>query len=88
MSVNNNRYSLGSASWTLDMASNYPNSTFYGIDIAPTFPTANVPENCRFQIASLTDKLPFPDNHFDYIHQRLLVSAISKQAWDNVSPCS
>lgn len=73
----------GPGTWTLEMSHTYPRSQFYGIDIAPQFPVTIKPPNCDFQVASLAEKLPFPDNFFDYIHQRLLVVALTKDGWHN-----
>lgn len=66
------------------MAQQYPHSTFHGIDIAEQFPNEIKPFNCHFQVANVTEKLPFPDNYFDYIHQRLLVAALTRDGWNNV----
>ncbi|KAL1928500.1 hypothetical protein VTP01DRAFT_2856 [Rhizomucor pusillus] len=73
----------GPATWTLEMAQQYPHSTFHGIDIAEQFPNEIKPFNCHFQVANVTEKLPFPDNYFDYIHQRLLVAALTRDGWNN-----
>ncbi|ORY96222.1 S-adenosyl-L-methionine-dependent methyltransferase [Syncephalastrum racemosum] len=73
----------GPATWTLELANAYPHSTFYGIDVAPQFPETIKPFNCNFQVADLASKLPFPDNTFDFIHQRLLVVALSRAGWNN-----
>ncbi|ORY96372.1 S-adenosyl-L-methionine-dependent methyltransferase [Syncephalastrum racemosum] len=72
----------GPATWTLELAELYPDSTFHGIDISPQFPGQIKPQNCNFQIANLLDGLPFPDNYFDYIHQRLMVIALTREGWE------
>ncbi|KAI9313473.1 hypothetical protein BX666DRAFT_2124004 [Dichotomocladium elegans] len=38
--------------WTLDMSSTYPSSTFYGTDIIARFPEAVKPRNCNFLVIS------------------------------------
>ncbi|KAL0077004.1 S-adenosyl-L-methionine-dependent methyltransferase [Phycomyces blakesleeanus] len=72
---------LGPATWTLDMAKAYDRSEFYGIDISPVFPEDIKPANTHFQLANITNRLPFPDNHFDFIHQRLLIFGLTRSDW-------
>ena len=68
------------------MSKQYPNSTFHGTDISPIFLTHSEikPNNCTFDTASVLEPLPYPDNHFDFIHQRLLVAAIPQDSWQSV----
>ncbi|CDH52598.1 methyltransferase type 11 [Lichtheimia corymbifera JMRC:FSU:9682] len=73
----------GPAAWTTEMAKDYPNSTFYGVDIAPRCLTTP-PANCHFHTKNLVEEKPFPDNHLDYIHQRLLVLGLLEANWDKV----
>lgn len=75
---------LGPAAWTAEMAKDYPNSTFHGVDIAPRCLTTP-PSNCHFHTKNLVEEKPFPDNHLDYIHQRLLVLGLLEANWDKVS---
>ncbi|RUS22461.1 S-adenosyl-L-methionine-dependent methyltransferase [Endogone sp. FLAS-F59071] len=52
----------GTGRWTLEMAEEYPNSVFVGIDCADVFPKyANLP-NCSFMKANTLEGLPFRDN--------------------------
>ncbi|RUS19220.1 hypothetical protein BC938DRAFT_475792, partial [Jimgerdemannia flammicorona] len=64
------RNSCGPGSWTLEMATDFPNSDFCGIDIAEVFPAAIVPRNVKFQKVDVLKGLPFGDNTFDYVYQR------------------
>ncbi|KAJ8663281.1 hypothetical protein O0I10_000519 [Lichtheimia ornata] len=73
----------GPAAWTAEMAKDYPNSTFHGVDIAPRCLTTP-PSNCHFHTKNLVEEKPFPDNHLDYIHQRLLVLGLLEANWDKV----
>ncbi|KAI9499067.1 S-adenosyl-L-methionine-dependent methyltransferase [Zychaea mexicana] len=73
----------GPATWSLDMAEMYPQSTFYGVDVYPVFPNEVKPQNCHFQACNVAEKLPFPDNHFDFIHQRLLIFGLTRADWRN-----
>ncbi|RUS18044.1 S-adenosyl-L-methionine-dependent methyltransferase [Endogone sp. FLAS-F59071] len=72
----------GSGRWTLDMAKDYPASDFTGTDIAHAFLKTNVPPNCKFIQVDTLKGLPFPDNTFDYVFQRLLWSSFSRADWD------
>ncbi|KAI7861168.1 S-adenosyl-L-methionine-dependent methyltransferase [Circinella umbellata] len=73
----------GPATWSLDMAEMYPNSTFHGVDAYPVYPSEVKPPNCHFQPANVAEKLPFPDNHFDFIYQRLLIFGLTRTDWKN-----
>lgn len=67
------------------MAKDFPNSKFYGIDINNTFPEEFKPGNCDFVLGNISEEIPFPDNTFDYIHQRLLVLGLTSEMWERVS---
>ncbi|RUP49239.1 hypothetical protein BC936DRAFT_142993, partial [Jimgerdemannia flammicorona] len=71
------RNSCGPGSWTLEMATDFPNSDFCGIDIAEVFPAAIVPRNVKFQKVDVLKGLPFGDNTFDYVYQ-------SEKEWPNM----
>lgn len=59
----------------------YPQSTFHGVDAYPVFPSEVKPANCHFYLANVADHLPFPDNYFDFIHQRLLLFGLTRNDW-------
>ncbi|KAF1805449.1 hypothetical protein V8B55DRAFT_1380743 [Mucor lusitanicus] len=69
----------GSGVWVLEMATEYPQSEFYGIDAACIFPNCIKPPNTTFQQHDLLDKdgFPYPDEYFDYIHMRLVYNCFS-----------
>lgn len=67
----------GTGVWALEMAHEFPNAEVHGVDISAIFPATIKPSNCHFQLCNILDGLPFPDNHFDFIYQRLLVYALS-----------
>ncbi|KAI7882018.1 S-adenosyl-L-methionine-dependent methyltransferase [Lichtheimia hyalospora FSU 10163] len=73
----------GPASWTMEMAKEYPRSEFEGLDVTTSFPNAIKPENCHFTVHNMIDPFPFPANHFEYIHQRLLVLGLLASEWDS-----
>ncbi|KAF9999085.1 hypothetical protein BGZ79_007285 [Entomortierella chlamydospora] len=72
----------GTGVWALEMAHEFPKASVYGIDLSPIYPTPEtssrvVPPNCYFQLCNVLDGLPFPDNYFDFVYQRLLVYALT-----------
>ncbi|KAI7906211.1 uncharacterized protein BX663DRAFT_483832 [Cokeromyces recurvatus] len=70
----------GSGVWVLEMATTFPHTQFYGIDIAPIYPNSIKPPNTHFQQCDILDPegLPFPDAYFDYVHMRLVYNCFSK----------
>jgi ubiquinone/menaquinone biosynthesis C-methylase UbiE len=73
----------GPASWTLEMAEKYPNSKFHGVDIAGAFPET-LPANLELITGNIAKHIPFPDNTFDYVHQRLLIGGFTEENWESV----
>ncbi|KAI7851536.1 S-adenosyl-L-methionine-dependent methyltransferase [Circinella umbellata] len=74
----------GPATWPLEMSEMYPQSKFYGVDISLVFPTQIKPKNCEFSLHNLAEPLPFPDNYFRFVHQRLLVMGHLKADWPKI----
>jgi ubiquinone/menaquinone biosynthesis C-methylase UbiE len=73
----------GPGSWTIDMAKTYPKSKFYGVDVSSIFPE-KLPSNVELCTGNIAKKIPYPDNTFDYIHQRLLMAGLTSGNWDSV----
>jgi SAM-dependent methyltransferase len=73
-----------SGTWCLDMAKEFENVNFYGIDIGETFPKDIKFKNCNFKVGNIIKEFPFQENCFDFIHQRLLVAGIPSGNWVNV----
>jgi len=63
------------------MATSYPHVEIIGIDISPIQPSQIKPENFTFIQANFFDGLPFADDSFDFVFQRLMVGAIPKDKW-------
>jgi SAM-dependent methyltransferase len=74
----------GPATWTLEMGKTYSASKFHGIDITGVFPDTIMPANVEFAIGNIAKTLPYPDNTFDYIHQRLLIAGLTNDNWESV----
>ncbi|KAL9539216.1 hypothetical protein MBANPS3_010399 [Mucor bainieri] len=69
----------GSGTWILEMATEFPNTEFYGIDDCPLFPTHIKPSNSHFLLHNILKGLPYPDNEFDYVHMRMMIFYFSPE---------
>ncbi|KAF9328035.1 hypothetical protein BG006_008747 [Podila minutissima] len=63
------------------MANEFPDAIVTGIDMSSVFPTTIIPGNCRFIQHNIIQGLPFPDNHFDLVYQRLLIAGLTPANW-------
>lgn len=75
----------GPGTWTMEMSTAFPKSTFIGIDQSSFYPRDIKPRNCHFRsCGSLVQDqltLPFPDNSIDYIYQRDMNWGLTGQTW-------
>ncbi|RUP43338.1 S-adenosyl-L-methionine-dependent methyltransferase [Jimgerdemannia flammicorona] len=71
----------GSGIWVMEMAVDYPRSTFVGVDCAAVFPTKDIPPNCTFIRGNTLEGLPFKDESFDFVFQRLMILAFTPSDW-------
>lgn len=73
----------GTGVWALEMAQEFPNAEIHGVDLSPIYLRSEtstnkpIPPNCHFQLCNVLDGVPFPDNYFDFVYQRLLVYAFT-----------
>lgn len=74
----------GPATWVFEMGETYPCSRFYGVDASCVFPETIKPANVEFVISNITKEIPYDKNFFDFVHQRLLVLALTDEDWTNV----
>ncbi|KIW62168.1 hypothetical protein PV04_10368 [Phialophora macrospora] len=65
----------GTGIWAIDFADMFPSADVVGTDLSNIQPTW-VPPNCRFEIDDAEAEWTWPENHFDYIHNRNFVCAI------------
>ncbi|KAG2230641.1 hypothetical protein INT48_005909 [Thamnidium elegans] len=73
----------GNGTWLLEMATEFPNSQFYGIDYFPSYPTTVKPANtsfCQYDILN-PGGFPYPDNYFDYVFMRQVSNCFSETDW-------
>ncbi|KAI9263021.1 S-adenosyl-L-methionine-dependent methyltransferase [Sporodiniella umbellata] len=73
----------GSGTWTMEMAIQFPQTQFIGIDPYALFPQEIKPQNCRF-LALDRYQLPFADNSVDYIFQRDANWEIPRADWNTL----
>ncbi|KAH8177943.1 methyltransferase domain-containing protein [Sarocladium implicatum] len=69
----------GTGIWAVDFADQFPDAEVIGTDISPT-QSPWVPPNCKFELEDAELLWTYPDNHFDYIHTRLLIGSIKDWA--------
>jgi ubiquinone/menaquinone biosynthesis C-methylase UbiE len=69
----------GTGQWCYEMCAEFPAAQVTGFDLEAGKPAS--PVNYHFVPGNVLDGLPFPDNSFAYVHQRLLVTALPLTAW-------
>lgn len=80
----------GPGGWLLDLIARYPHITGIGIDSSEQMlSTARLLKQAEGQHLTFTkidarQPLPFPDQHFDFIHMRLTQSFLHVQMWESV----
>lgn len=75
----------GPATWVFEMGETYQRSTFHGVDAACVFPEDIKPANVELVIGNVAKNIPYPDENFHYVHQRLLFLGLSQSDWDGVT---
>ena len=65
----------GTGIWAIDFADIFPSAEVIGTDLSAIQPTL-VPPNCRFEIDDAEAEWTWPEESFDYIHNRNFVCAI------------
>ncbi len=79
----------GAGRWAIEMAQQFPTARVIGMDIAPpSRETGATPEaypaNYTFAQGNVLERVPFPDDSFDFVHQRFLTLAIPAARWPGV----
>lgn len=70
----------GSGVWAEEMKQHFPSAQVVGLDIEPPAK----PGAYDFVLGNVLQGLPFPEETFDFVHQRLLIGAIPAAAWPEV----
>ncbi|KAG0230043.1 hypothetical protein BGW41_002631 [Actinomortierella wolfii] len=67
------------------MAAEFEKASVVGLDMCQVFPTSIIPPNCQFVQHNLVEgPLPFEDNTFDFVFQRLLLGGLRPEDWKHV----
>jgi ubiquinone/menaquinone biosynthesis C-methylase UbiE len=83
----------GSGRWAMEIATQFPSARVIGMDLVPpAVDEAAIlghgldqrPRNYTFAPGNVLEGLPFPDTSFDFVHQRLLITAIPQDCWPYV----
>ncbi|KAF0403871.1 S-adenosyl-L-methionine-dependent methyltransferase [Gigaspora margarita] len=77
-------FSCGPGTWLLEMSTTYPQSQFYGIDIAHAFPKEIKPGNLEFIQSDITNGIKFDDDYFDFVRMSLLATFLQEDKWVRV----
>ncbi|WP_052890812.1 class I SAM-dependent methyltransferase [Thermogemmatispora carboxidivorans] len=70
----------GTGQWAFELAHQFPQAEVVGLDLEQVKATTP-PPNYRFVQGDTLKGLPFENNSFDFVHQRLLFLAIPLNAW-------
>jgi len=70
----------GTGQWAFDLCAEFPAAVVVGLDLVPG-KTAGRPANYRFVRGNILQGLPFASGAFDYVHQRLMVTALPLATW-------
>jgi ubiquinone/menaquinone biosynthesis C-methylase UbiE len=72
----------GTGQWAYEMAQEFPQAMVVGLDLEQIRnKSKGPPPNYRFVAANLLEGLPFANNTFDFVHQRLMAAALPLTAW-------
>src|SRR5438270_5826424 len=63
-----------------EVATEFPESVFIGIDMTPIIPMIR-PPNVKFKQANFLGKLAFEDKTFDFVHVRGISMGLTRQDW-------
>ncbi|RIB29927.1 S-adenosyl-L-methionine-dependent methyltransferase [Gigaspora rosea] len=76
----------GSGYWIIDMAIEYPSSTFIGIDVDSSCfpPTVKCPPNVCFLTCNVTYGIPFPKETFDFVFMSMMFTAFTEPQWSDL----
>jgi SAM-dependent methyltransferase len=73
----------GTGQWSFEVAERFPDALVVGVDLVPSKPAR--PPNYRWVRANLLSGLPFRDESFDFVYQRLLVVGVPLAQWPQVT---
>jgi hypothetical protein len=60
------------------MSKTFPDSSFLGIDLAPTWrDLKDIPDNAAFELCNVIEGIRTPDNTFDIVHARAIAAGVN-----------
>ncbi|CAG8504221.1 14676_t:CDS:2 [Funneliformis caledonium] len=74
----------GPGTWIFDMSSDFPRSTFTGIEIQSFMLPTIHPSNTHFIHNDILQGIPFPPNSFDYIHMRNMTLCFTENQYEQI----
>ena len=74
----------GTGIWGKELAQAFPDVSVYNVDLEETQNLGPMPHNSIFKQGNILQGLPFSDETFGFVHQRLLISAILASRWPDV----
>jgi SAM-dependent methyltransferase len=69
----------GTGQWGFDLCEMHQEALVVGLDLIP--PKSGAPEGYRAVRGNLLEGLPFENDSFDFVHQRLLFAGVPVDAW-------
>jgi len=72
----------GTGQWAFELCAQFFGAMVVGLDLEPSKPQR--PANYRFVRGNVLSGLPFGDDRFDFVHQRLLQSGVPLVSWPGV----
>ncbi|KDQ62491.1 hypothetical protein JAAARDRAFT_170906 [Jaapia argillacea MUCL 33604] len=80
----------GTGSWILECARQWKDCHFVGLDIVPLHPDLqqvglfDLASRVTWVQANFLDKLPFPNEEFDYVHIKRIARGVPEDKWDSL----
>ncbi|CAG8651356.1 11416_t:CDS:2 [Ambispora gerdemannii] len=76
----------GPGAWLLEMATNYPDSHFFGVDIESNYPSQIKPRNLNFYQCDLLqlEKLGFEENSFDMVRMSFMRFSLGEKNYAKI----
>ncbi|HEU5376729.1 MAG TPA: methyltransferase domain-containing protein [Ktedonobacteraceae bacterium] len=74
----------GTGIWANEMARLFPLSTVVGVDLSDRSFKRPSQDNCLLRTGNVLTGLSFPEQFFNFTHQRLLVAGITAENWPRV----
>ncbi|MBX5448487.1 class I SAM-dependent methyltransferase [Thermogemmatispora sp.] len=71
----------GTGLWAYELCQEFPQALVVGLDIEQIKQATSPPANFRFVRANLLDGLPFANDSFDFVHQRLMALSLPITCW-------